>query len=237
MKRTDNKVIIIFHLLRLLYNKTIKLCFYSVFCKIFMLISVLIHFWKNLKNEMKTLKLKQRHVAVLLHLQSTKEVRNILYLTLCTLLTTKPFTKCLNNYTSSQNKLVYFTFRSVFLQPHTHRNSPKKQLVSWSRCIYIWHTNDLCYRMADVTVLVSGVSWKAQSASWILHDGFDETPWGQPDNLFSSPIVLCVDHLSCLCLQLKTSPSGCMQRKERKWARWGTICEQPHVKQMDETAG
>lgn len=136
--------------------------------------------------------------------------------------------------TSKQTGL--FHFQSIFLQPQTHGNSPKEQLVSISRCIYIWHTNDLCYRMADVTILVSGVSWKAQSASWILHDVFNETPWGQPDNLFSSPVVLCVDHLSCLCLQLKTSPSGCMQRKERRWARWGALCHQPHVKQVDETA-
>lgn len=72
MKSSDNKVIVIFHLLRLLYNKTIKLCFYSVSCKIYMLYFCLKSFWKSLKNEMKTLKLKRRHVTVLLYLQSTK---------------------------------------------------------------------------------------------------------------------------------------------------------------------
>lgn len=42
---------------------------------------------------------------------------------------------------------------------------------------------------------------------------------------FKHPEVNCVTScrspLLFICLQLRTSPSGCTQRKERRWARWG----------------
>lgn len=37
-------------------------------------------------------------------------------------------------------------------------------------------------------------------------------------------VVICWPLLS-ICLQLKTSPSGCMQKKGRRWVRWGELRE------------
>lgn len=71
------------------------------------------------------------------------KLRNMFYLTLCTLLTPEPYIKCLNNYTQRQNKLVCFTFR-VYFSSHRHMGTVQKNSLSPYRDAFIFDTLMIC---------------------------------------------------------------------------------------------